>query len=392
MNDVAVPVGGAEIMVFTLRDALRQRGHDARIFASTARPVAAASQADYECFGTTSRARGLVQSINPWAAVALRRVLREFRPDIVHVTMFLTQLSPLILPVLRGIPAVYHAAWYRYVCLTGTKLLPDFTRCGHRVGTVCVRAGCIPVQDWAPLMAQHGLARRWRDVFGTILALSDAVRDRLVAEGIAVDDIVPAPIPVRDARPPLQGPPTVLFAGRLVPEKGVHVLLDAFSRVLRELPEARLTIIGSGPAHSRLETIRRELGLSSVVEMRPHLPREALESAADTAWVQVVPSIWEEPFGLAVAEGMMRGTAVVASRSGGIPSVLGDIDPCALVPAGDDRALADSLVHLLSDRARCERAGAVGRRAALERFTPDRVADRLLGHYARVRAMSDVRQ
>src|SRR3954471_4377221 len=98
VHDYAMPVGGAEIRTLALRSALRRRGHDARLLASSAGLKPGQSQADYLCFGTLSRYRTLVQTLNPSAAWRLRRVLAEFRPDVVHVRMFLTQLSPLILP------------------------------------------------------------------------------------------------------------------------------------------------------------------------------------------------------------------------------------------------------------------------------------------------------
>jgi glycosyltransferase involved in cell wall biosynthesis len=162
--------------------------------------------------------------------------------------------------------------------------------------------------------------------------------------------------------------------------------LRAFTRVHRELPAARLTIVGDGPERHPLEQLRHELHLTSAVEMRPHLARGDLERIADAAWVQAVPSVWAEPFGLAVAEAMMRGTAVVASSSGGVPNVVGDLDPNALVPPGDEHALATSLLAFLTDRARCERVGQAARRSALERFAAERVADRFLDHYTRLGA------
>lgn len=384
LNDYGRPLGGGEVMVLTLRDELRRRGHDARLFASNAPVSSFPSDADYDCFGTTSRARALVQTANPWAAASLRRVMREFRPDVVHVTIFMTQLSPLVLPVLRGVPTVYHAVWYRYVCPTGTKMLPTFAQCHTSAGLSCLRSKCLRLREWVPLMAQHAMVRQWADAFSAIMAVSDAVRDRLAESGIAVDDIIPAPIPIRAARPPLDGIPAVLFAGRLVPDKGVDVLLRAFSHVRRELPDARLTICGDGPARPALEALRRQLGLADAVDIHHHMLRDALEVAAHSAWVHAAPSVWDEPFGLTVAEAMMRGTAVVVSRSGGLPSVVGDLDPDCLVPPRDERALADALLAFLSDRERCERVGAAARASAITRFAPESVVDQFLQHYARL--------
>src|SRR4051812_27676548 len=108
VHDYDEPTGGAEMLMFRLRDAMRARGHDARLFASSAGLATTASgTADDHGFGTKSCFRGLVKAANPMAAVSLRRVLRTFRPDVVHVGMFLTQLSPLILPFLRDVPSVY---------------------------------------------------------------------------------------------------------------------------------------------------------------------------------------------------------------------------------------------------------------------------------------------
>ena len=107
----------------------------------------------------------LVEAANVSAFLALRRALAEFLPDVVHVRMFLTQLSPLILPLLRGVPSLYHAAIYESVCPMGTKLLPDRSACGVRAGRVCLREGCAPFRAWLPQMAQMkrgGAARALR--------------------------------------------------------------------------------------------------------------------------------------------------------------------------------------------------------------------------------------
>src|SRR5438552_4677567 len=125
VNDAATPSGGAELLSIALRDELRARHHDARLFASSARYGPGESQADYSCFGTISSLRTLNRVANISAYRRLRSVLEEFRPEVVHVRMFLTQLSPLILPLLRDVPSVYHATWYETICPTGLKILPN---------------------------------------------------------------------------------------------------------------------------------------------------------------------------------------------------------------------------------------------------------------------------
>jgi glycosyltransferase involved in cell wall biosynthesis len=379
VNDYAEPFGGAEALTFGLRDGLRRRGHDARVFASSA-GVDGALEADYRCTGTTSSVRTLLQSANPFAARELRRVLRAFQPDVVHVRMFLTQLSPLILPLLRDVPSIYHVVWYRPICPIGTKLLPDGSICRVPPGAVCYRAGCLPLRDWGPLMMQMRLWRRWRDVFDVVVANSDAVRGRLLAEGIEPVEVIPNGVPVRPGRGPLADPPTVVYAGRLVPEKGVDVLVRAFAGALEEVPEARLTIAGDGPAAGALRGLVRTLGMGDCVEMTGRLPRRELERRFEGAWVQAVPSRWEEPFGIVAAEAMMRGTAVVASATGGLLEIVEE--SCGLlVPPVDVAALTSALVRVLSVRELAESFGAAGRRIALERFGLPRFVEAILSLY-----------
>jgi glycosyltransferase involved in cell wall biosynthesis len=375
VSDYAPRFGGAEQLLFRFRDMLCQRGHDARVFTSSAGGPAGA---DYTCAGTLGPFRTLLQSANPDAALRLRRVLREFRPDVVTVKLFLTQLSPLILPVLRDVPSVYHAVWYRAVCPIGTKLLPDRTPCREPHGVACLRNGCVPARDWLPLAAQMALLRRWRPVFRRVVANSEATRAALESGGIAPIDVITNGVPVLAQRPRLAGPPVAAFAGRLVPEKGADVLVRAFARVHAALPHARLLIAGDGPERGRLLRLIAELGLERSVALPGHLPRATLDQQLDAAWVQAVPSVWAEPFGFTTAEAMMRGTAVIATATGASPTMVEGERTGVLVPALDEERLAAALLRLLTDRDLAERMGAAGRKRALAEFSDERFTDRFL--------------
>ncbi len=383
VNDYALPQGGAEIVILNLRKTLRERGHDARLFASTAGESGGGGLADYSCLGTTSRFRTLLQSANPWAARELRRVIAAFRPNVVHVQMFLTQLSPLILPVLAraGVPSLLHVVWYRPICPLGTKLLPDGSACQSPPGTVCYRTGCVPLRDWPPLMVQMKLWRRWRSAFHRIVANSEPVRLRLIREGIEPVEVVANGVAARPKRPPLSDPPTVAFAGRLVREKGAEVLLRAFATVTRGVEDARLVICGDGPEREHLDRLIVELGLTGRVSMLGFRPNEEVESVFREAWVVAIPSVWEEPFGHVAVEAMMNGAAVIASSSGGLGTIGRDGETGFLVPPGDAKALGAALLRVLGDRDLAERLGQAAQALALAEFTDAKMTDRFLEHY-----------
>ena len=381
VNDYAIPRGGAEIMVRNMRDAMRARGHDARLFTSNAGESRSGDLADYTCFGTTSRFRTLVQSANPWAAMALRRVLADFRPDVVHVKMFLTQLSPLILPLIERIPSLLHVVWYRPICPLGTKLLPDGSSCHSPPGLVCYRSGCLPLRDWAPLMLQMKLWRRWRGVFDLIVANSEPVRDRLIAEGVQPVEVVLNGVEPCEARSTMSPAPTVVFAGRLVREKGVDVLLHAFAKVVEQVGNARLIICGDGPERMAIERTMTELNLTGCVSMTGFGSNEEVKRIFRKAWVVAVPSVWEEPFGHVAIEAMMNGVAVVASNTGGLGAIVRDDQTGFLVEPGDIDALATALVRVLANPGLADRLGQNGHELALAEFSQTKMVDRFLQFY-----------
>lgn len=374
VNDYGSAAGGAEVQAAALRDGLRERGHDVRLVASDAAWVGGASIADSTCRGSTApRAMVALQTANPFAWRMLRRELRTFRPDVVHLRMFLTQLSPLLLPLLRDVPTAYHVAFYEAVCPKGTKLLPDGALCEVPWGRACLSSGCVPPLTWAAKMAQLTAVRRWSGSLDRYLALSGAVRRRLEEAGLGPVDVLPNGVQERPARPPLPDQPEVVFAGRLVAEKGADVLLEA----LVDLPGVRALVAGDGPQLPALRAQAARLGLADRVELPGRLDRAELERRADSAWVQVVPGRWEEPFGNVVTEAMMRGTAVVATAVGGPADTVRHGVTGALVPPGDAAALAAALRPLLADRDLAERLGAAGRRLALTEHAQDRVLDRV---------------
>lgn len=384
VNDYAGDRGGAELHMRSLRSQLRSRGHDARLFASTAMLRPGDEPPDYECFGTSSRFRTLLQTANPWASSRLSDVLDEFTPDLVHVMMFLTQLSPLILPVLRRVPTMLNVVWHRPVCPTGTKMLPDGSPCTSSWGAACYRSGCLPARDWAPLMLQMRMFRKWRTGIDMFVANSRAIKHELAIDGIDDVEVLYPGTPFVPARPPLGEAPKAGFVGRLVAEKGVDVLVNAFARVLQDVPQASLVIVGDGPERPRLNQLIASLNLSGRVILKGSLSRTAAEQAMQDCWVQVAPSRWAEPFGLVAIEAQMRGTAVIASRSGGFCETVDDGQTGVLVPPGDVAALSDSLVRLLAHRERAEAMGRAGREQALRIFTESATTDRLLGLYEKV--------
>jgi glycosyltransferase involved in cell wall biosynthesis len=162
-------------------------------------------------------------------------------------------------------------------------------------------------------------------------------------------------------RPAGEGP-VIGTAGRVAWQKGFDVLLEAVAK----LPTVRLVVVGAGPDLRDLEARAKVLGIGERVEFtgwvdnpRDHLTRFDL---------YVQPSRFEAQ-GIAIAEAMLAGLAVVATDVGGIPDVVIDGETGLLVPSEDPGALANAIGELIDDPARRAEMGAAGRRRAVERFT-----------------------
>lgn len=155
----------------------------------------------------------------------------------------------------------------------------------------------------------------------------------------------------------------LVFAGRLVSDKGVDVLLRALGRLGEVGNRPTLTIAGDGPERAALECQVDTMGLRGQVEFVGSRGHDELPAILNRHRVMVVPSLWDEPFGIVALEGAACGCVVVGSAGGGLPEAIG---PCGVTfPNGDVERLATVLAELLSDE---------GRLATFRRAAPEHLA------------------
>jgi glycosyltransferase involved in cell wall biosynthesis len=159
------------------------------------------------------------------------------------------------------------------------------------------------------------------------------------------------------------GEPTVLFVGTFARVKGVDVLLDAWPDIARQVPTARLRLVGDGPLRAPFE---RRYATRSDIEFVGTVGAPALSSLLDACSLLVLPSR-TEGLGRVLLEAFARGRPVVASRVGGVTEVVTDSVTGLLVEPNDPDALARAVVSLLRDRELAARLGEGARRAAVER-------------------------
>jgi len=172
------------------------------------------------------------------------------------------------------------------------------------------------------------------------------------------------------------------YIGRLVEEKGLADMVDALKSCSEEI---NLLFVGAGEYENALRQRIDHLGLTSRVVILPGRPLDQLPEIMNAIDVLVLPSrttpSWKEQFGRVIIEAHACGTPVIGSNSGAIPEVVGDGG--LVFEERDPSKLADALNTLSKDPERCHRMGEAGRAAVLERFTWQRVAERMHDIYAR---------
>lgn len=182
--------------------------------------------------------------------------------------------------------------------------------------------------------------------------------------------------PLEPPRPRDAGRLHVGFAGRLVPEKGVDLLIDAIAG----LPGVTLTVLGDGPERGRLRARAVDRGVLERVAFAPARPSTAMPAFYRALDALVLPSRttrrWVEQFGRVLVEAMACGVPCIGAASGEIPNVLGDAG--LTFPEGDANALRQRLAELSGQPERRAALATAGRARVLERFAMARVAEETL--------------
>lgn len=343
--------GGTELYVSWIRRALTEAGDDVRLLVSDV-GSAAGGTADYVARGSRHpAAQAFLQIANPWASSTVRRAVREFRPDVALVCVFANFLSPAVFGPLEGVPTVLAVTDYKLVCPLATKLLPDGSVCHLRHGSVCLTEGCTGFPHWLRDRIRYRFIARALGRADAVVSCSAHVQEVLATDEIDATHLVwPVPDPSPDFSRTPSSRPRFLFAGRLVREKGVFEMMEAFDLVGADVPDATLVVAGDGPAGPSLRAMADRSSAKGRIDFPGWVDAGRMEEEYARAWALVVPSVWPEPLGMVAIEAIVRGVPVIATDAGGLRET-GVPEAGRLVPRGDVGALAEAMEDVATGRA-----------------------------------------
>jgi glycogen(starch) synthase len=188
----------------------------------------------------------------------------------------------------------------------------------------------------------------------------------IAPRSLAVVNAVPAPVLAEGCVNPMR----LLFAGRLVPQKGCDLAIEALALLAAQFPAAQLSIAGEGPERATLQAAAARLGLAGRVTFHGAIERDRLINMMAGAALLLMPSR-DEPFGLVALEAAHAGRPVVAAQVGGLPEVVVHGVTGLIIPPDNKQALAGAMAALLLNPALADRLGAQARARARQQFSFD---------------------
>ena len=369
-------IGGPSVHVILLSAGLRPLGYETRLVVGQESPregnmLALAAEKNVECEAMAGLGREIAPLRDLRALVGLRRLVRAWRPHVVHTHTAKAGLLGRLAARSAGVPTVVH------------------TFHGH-----VLRGYFSPVKT----ALFRRLETRLAAATDALVAVSDAVKRDLVELGIARAEkirVVPLGLDLahlaaglprgvlrREARIP-DDAPLVGMVGRLVPIKDVPTFLRAARIVRDERGDVRFALVGDGEERPALESLCRELGLAEAVTFFGW--RSDLGPVYGDLDL-VVNASRNEGTPVALIEALAAARPVVATRVGGTPDLLGEGERGRLVPAGEPLALARAVLETLDESLAARRRAEAGREHVLARHSVDRLVRDVDALYRELRA------
>ena len=357
-------VGGVENLAARLLPALQSRGYEFAVV--TWENLKNSDQIFYQDipvyrfpFFSGRHRDGLGSMIENRREIALLK--QQFAPDLVHINSY-------------GRSVLFHvnttSAHPAPVLVTLHQALPD-----EPVAHDSLLGHLLRTADWVTACSNAVLTHARR--------LMPKVVPR---SSVILNALEPTPF---DPQPISFDPPRLLCIGRLVAEKGFDVALTAFATIRDRFPGLHLIIAGDGPERVRLEQQVVKLDLNGVVEFNGWVAPKKVPVLMNNATIVVMPSRWEEPFGLVALEAALMARPIVATRVGGLPEVVAHEHTGLLVENENSDALAEGIALLLNNPETARKLGQAAQSRAQELFNWDGHVDaydalyRKLGNYDR---------
>jgi len=376
-------LGGAEIVARDYAVKLQELGHEVFVLTSTYGLTHAEQD---ECTWRTlhyTPAAHFDRTRAPWQQLhllsdyysyfhytpnvkELQRAIAEIQPEVLYIWEITGVGLNTMLAALNEVklPIVFHleSYWLHYALSPQTEQTRLRTRWLKKM-----LIGSVPALAYTSMIAASAAVKQEYAEAGC-----DAERIEVIYNGIDERFLTTPSVARNDNSTPVAAATQLIYVGRLCVEKGVMVILKVLDILIRQQGKQHfhLDIFGEGDEvyTKELQNFMQEKELAAHVTFHGKVPQDELMKGYDRADIMLIPSIWKEPFGLVVAEGMARGLPVITSNLGGPAEIVTHNRDGLLLEPGDEAALASAILQLSENPAKCQQFAQAARETVRTRF------------------------
>lgn len=388
--------GGAEILTLLVAEGLVKKGHKVTIFTGgkeIKRTVKGIAIREIKELNWSLRLRSFLMPLySYWLKKRLLKEKEFLSADVVHATDF-DSISALAGWKLIEDKLVVMIQDYGLVCpsgdlLYGKKICPNYCHLGK--GFLCLKKRKLSWFKKTYLEAAFFARKRLRDKKIVFIKKAVCVSGFIASKILKINPKVQIALIGNCLPEEWQKLPAlakkdidVLYVGVLKKYKGIDILIKAL-KILREKKQRqklKVVVVGKGDEQDRYRMLVNNYGLNSIVTFIGEVKFRKMKNFYRRAKIVVVPSLWPEPCGRVIIEGMSFGAAVVATNCGGTPETIIDKKYGFLIPPGNQKALADTINNLLSNDKIRKKISQQAKRYVWQNFKTQKVAKKYEGFY-----------
>ena len=379
------PGGGAETGVMEIDKILRKKGNIVKVISSDAHPEEKHfSDYEFKAINPNNPFKIFFHILNISAYLTIRKVLKEYKPDVVHLDT-MGEVSPLVLLLFKNTPTL--------MTIHGPEFfIPSMLIWG--LGEENFKNGRIDKKN----LNLSGKINYFyfRFVQGTVYKYVLKKVNLFVVNSLYMKNLISTQL-----KPNLliyngikllkynkiKYSHNLLYVGRIEEYKGIQYAIKAMPQVVKKYPDTIFSIVGEGNYMPNLKSLVNSLNLQNNVRFLGWIDHEKIDSYYDKSSIFIMPSIWPEAFGKTGVEAMSKGRPVIASKVGGIPEWLEDSKTGFLVNPKSSNEIAEGVIKLFGDKKLLFTFGEYAR-ARAEFFSVEKYADNLIKVYINLKKSS----
>ena len=313
----------------------------------------------------------------------IKNYISKISPDVVHI--HLISKFPLAIyntNILKRIPVIQTLHGPNLFCATSWGGLKDSSKCDQGIDLKCYLNRCSPLSHtliyWQLKMRYWSTISKHIDVFH---CPSKQIRTTAKKLGLKNCLYIPLGIDKVFEEEPIRttlNRPTLLYVGTLAIQKGVQFLIPALKIIKQKIPNVLLRIAGTGPLLNKINEEVRNFNLEKNVEILGFVEHSKIRTLYLSSDVFIMPSIWQEQFGLVGPEALACKTPCIATNVGGIPEWLKDNENGLLISPQSANEIASASIKLLLDNELRLQLGEEGRKFVLTNYSGTNYANKIV--------------